>query len=75
MSETTKSLCQKCVMSVWCPTWAEVKCLTYERRIYNHTELTECPGFKKRPKNFTERKCRCEDCLKNELLFEENEEE
>lgn len=74
MSET-KSLCPNCSNSIKCPTWAEVKCTAKKRRIYGWKEMTECKEYKKRPAGWKEMPCRCEDCLKNEKLSEEVEEE
>ena len=64
MSENTTKLCPTCVNSIFCPTWAEQKCKVKGQRIYNHETLTECESYKKRPKDFKDPKCRCEDCLK-----------
>lgn len=74
MSET-KEFCPTCTQSIFCPTWSEVKCKAFERRVYNYDKLTECVFYKKRGKDFKEPRCRCEDCLKNESLHEEVEEE
>lgn len=67
----TKSLCETCIHSIRCETWAEWKCKLENRRIYEIR--TKCSGYKKRDSNFKEPKCQCEDCLKNELLFSEEE--
>ena len=63
-----KGLCYTCVNSVRCPTWAEWKCLAQKRRVYEYAEMTSCADFKKRGKDFKDRKCQCEDCLKNDSL-------
>ena len=68
-----ESLCLNCVNSIFCPTWAEVKCKVREKRIYNHAVLTDCGFYKKRDKNFKESPCQCEDCLKNEFLERQEE--
>ena len=70
----TSGLCPSCDNSIWCPTWDEWKCKVKERRIYDYKTLTKCKSYKKRDKNFKEPKCQCEDCLKNELLWGEEEE-
>jgi hypothetical protein len=69
----TKNLCQSCIHSIWCPTWGEWKCKAKLMRIYK--EVTECDSYKKRGKLFKESKCQCEDCLKNEKLAMDQEEE
>lgn len=77
MSET-KSLCEDCVSAVSCETWGEVKCLAQKKRIYGYVKLidpAQCKFYKKRGKGFKEPKCQCEDCLRNEQLAEESEEE
>lgn len=77
MSET-KSLCEDCTESRWCETYGEVKCLAQKKRIYGYVKLidpAQCKFYKKRGKNFKESKCQCEDCLRNEQLVEEAEEE
>lgn len=66
-----KFLCETCMNAIWCPTWAEWKCRSKEKRI--RRELTKCSDYKKRDKNFKEPKCQCKSCLENELLFEEEE--
>lgn len=68
---TDKCLCSSCVNSIWCPTWAEWKCKNFEKRIYEL--ISKCNGYKKRDKNFKEPECRCKDCLKNEMLWDEKE--
>lgn len=73
MSET-KGLCPTCSNSIFCKTWAEYKCSAKKRRIYGYETLTECKQYKKRPAGWKEMPCRCEDCLKNEMLAEEIEE-
>lgn len=77
MSQTrnTEPLCPTCGNSIYCPTWSEVKCTVKEKRIYGYKTMTVCGSYKKRPKDFKEPRCRCEDCLKNELLAAERLEE
>ena len=70
-----EGLCPTCVNSIWCDTWGEFKCKKLERRIYGYKKMTECKFYGKRDKFFKERKCQCEDCLKNESLAAENAEE
>lgn len=75
MSETKglyEGLCATCVHSIRCNTWAEMKCLKHKKR-YPNAGTKECEDYEKRPLKWTERPCRCEDCLKNELLMEEEE--
>ena len=67
-----KSLCPTCVYSIWCRTWAEWKCKKLQIRLRNSNVVTTCDHYKTRPKGFKEPKCQCEDCLKNELLYEED---
>lgn len=67
------TLCSSCALSIWCPTWTEWRCRKYEKRIYS--KLTTCPEYKVRPKGFKEPMCQCEDCLKNELILDEMDEE
>lgn len=66
-----KSLCPSCTNSIRCETWAEWKCKAQKRRIYGYKTMTVCGSYKKRPKDFKEPKCQCEDCLKNATLIEE----
>ena len=68
----TNGLCPSCENSIWCPTWAEWKCKVESKRIYS--AVTKCDSYKKRGKDFKEPKCQCEDCLKNEVLWDEEEE-
>lgn len=74
MSES-KSLCPACSNSIRCETWAEWKCTARKRRIYGWVDLTLGKKYKKRPKNWKEPPCRCKDCLENDKLSEEREEE
>ena len=64
MAETSKPICVTCTRSLWCPTWAEVKCKALMKRVHGYKTLTECKYYKKRGKDFKEPKCQCEDCLK-----------
>lgn len=75
MSEN--ALCPNCVNAVRCYTWAEWRCLKRALRFtsYGHSQPTECSDYKKRDKNFKEPRCQCDDCLRNESLIEELEEE
>lgn len=70
-----EGLCSNCTHSVWCPTWAEYKCLEKEIRFtqYGFEQPTTCADYTKRGKDFKERKCQCEGCLKNEALLDEEE--
>ena len=49
-----EGLCPSCVYSVWCPTWAEYKCLEKKIRFtqYGFKQPTTCDSYKKRDKNF-----------------------
>lgn len=69
----TSSLCGSCVNSIRCETWGEWKCVAKELRIYD--PVIYCKDYKKRGKDFKEPKCQCEDCLKNDLLAEEETED
>lgn len=73
MSDTTRNgLCSTCVNSIWCDTWGEWKCTVRKRRFYGSNIPDECKSYKKRGKDFKERPCQCEDCLKNpEVVMEE----
>lgn len=74
---TTNGLCPTCVNSIWCPTWAEYKCTKKEVRLtsYGLKQPITCADYKKRGKDFKESKCQCDDCLKNEKLLDEEDEE
>ena len=77
MSETKglyEGLCPTCTESRRCETWAEWKCVKLECR-FRYAGPKECPHYKKRPAGWKEMPCRCEDCLKNELLSEVEVEE
>ena len=74
MSEI-KSLCSMCINSIRCDTWGEWRCKKFEKRVYNHAQLTQCEGYSKRDKNFKETRCQCEDCLNNDLLAAEDKED
>lgn len=69
----TEDLCPSCTNSIRCNTWAEWKCKKHEKRIYGYKTITKCKFYVKRPKNFKEPKCQCEDCLNNELLLDEED--
>lgn len=68
-----EGLCKTCTESVRCGTWGEWKCLVHEKR-YPNAGVRTCEDYKKRPAKWTDKPCRCEDCLKNELLADEVEE-
>lgn len=72
-----KSLCSSCKFSLWCPTWGERKCVSRKIRftLHGYSQPTKCSDYKKRDKNFKEPNCQCDDCLKNESLADELEEE
>ena len=65
------SLCSKCNNSIWCDTWAEWKCKAKKRRIYNYKEVVKCDSYSKRPKDFKETRCQCDDCNENEMLYDD----
>lgn len=67
------NLCASCSNSLKCYTWAEWKCTAQTRRVYE--TVTKCDDYKKRGKDFKEPRCQCDDCLRNEALIEELEEE
>lgn len=67
-----KSLCPTCVHSIWCRTWAEWKCTQLCTRLRDNDIVVKCDYHKPRYKGFKEPKCQCEDCLKNEMLYEED---
>ena len=67
------NLCASCVNAVRCYTWGEWKCTAQARRVYE--TITKCDDYKKRGKVFKESRCQCDDCLRNESLAEELEEE
>lgn len=67
------NLCGSCSSGIWCGTWGQWKCSMKKRRIYE--TLTKCDSFAKKPKNWKEMRCQCKDCLRNESLAEELEEE
>ena len=75
MAENTTPLCPSCSNALHCETWGEYKCTVKKMRIYGCKTMTVCGSYKKRPKNWTEIPCRCEDCLKNDSLAEERAEE
>lgn len=62
-------LCVSCANSIFCETWGEWKCRDLEIRIRG--SLVECGSYKKRPRDFKESKCQCEDCLNNAALYED----
>ena len=62
-------LCDVCEYSRMCSVWGETKCVKLKQRIYNTIE--SCPDFKRRPKNFVEPKCQCEDCMSRGVGGEE----
>lgn len=68
-----EGLCSSCANSIWCPTWTQWKCLEHIKH-YPYAGVKECDDYKKRPVKWTNKRCRCEDCLRNELLAEEIEE-
>ena len=67
------NLCTSCSSGIWCGTWAQWKCTAQTRRV--HETATKCDVYKKRGKDFKESRCQCDDCLRNEALAEELEEE
>lgn len=70
-------LCASCVNAVRCYTWGEWKCLKQAVRFssYGHSMPTKCSDYEKRGKDFKESRCQCDDCLRNESLAEELDEE
>lgn len=74
---STDNLCANCVHSLWCPVWTELKCTKHDVVFssYGRSTPDECADFKKRGKDFKERLCHCDDCMDNESLVEQREEE
>lgn len=62
MSEPKGTICAICENSIWCDTWGNYKCLEYKMR--KEIEVISCPKFKKRQKDFKEKPCQCDDCLR-----------
>lgn len=54
-------MCDKCKHGIWCPTWAEWKCVKTSMRIYSIK--TNCADYEPRPKDEDEPKCQCHECL------------
>lgn len=54
-------MCEKCLYGIYCPTWAEWKCTIEATRMVK--PKSECDLFKRRPKDESEPKCQCRDCL------------
>lgn len=67
-----EGLCPSCTNAIRCETWAEWKCTAQKKRIYGYKTMSSCKFYKKRPKDFKEPKCQCEDCLKNVELDRED---
>lgn len=67
------NLCASCSNSLRCYTWGEYRCSAKKRRVYE--TVAKCDDYIKRPKNWKEMRCQCDDCLRNEALAEELEEE
>lgn len=65
-------LCPTCENSIRCDTWAEWRCKVKEKRIYDYKEMKTCLDYKRRGKDFKEPRCECENCLENDLLYEED---
>lgn len=55
--------CTICANAIWCPTWAEWKCVVQKKR--HVAAVTNCDDFKPKAKSFKEPECQCEDCLAN----------
>ena len=56
-----KDLCPSCVHSILCNTWGQFKCRAGATYVYK--DMTDCRSYKKRPKDFKETDCQCEDCM------------
>ncbi len=54
-------LCESCVSAKWCDSWGEWRCVKKAQRIYD--DVLKCSAYKKRPKDFKESGCQCEECL------------
>lgn len=72
---SNEGLCPVCANSIRCEIWAEWKCKVKGKRIYNYKEIKTCQDYIARGKDFEEPKCQCDDCLNNELLLDEEEED
>lgn len=70
MPEVTEK-CPTCANSIFCPTWAEWKCLKLKKRVYDKNERENCQYYQKRSKGAEEPQCHCEDCLKQGKDLEE----
>lgn len=53
--------CTTCTHSIWCPTWAEWKCVTRKKRYDKPVE--DCADYKKRGSTDEMKPCQCADCL------------
>ena len=67
-------LCSRCAFAIWCPTWAEMKCLAKNKRITEWATLGDCDSYKSKDKDFKEPECQCKNCLENDLLLDEEDE-
>lgn len=72
----SSGLCSTCVSSRWCSTWSEIKCVKHAKRFstFGFSQPAKCSDYEKRDKNFKELPCQCDNCLRNEKLFDELEE-
>ena len=68
-----KTLCSSCASSIWCPTWSEWKCKKHGLRMYS--AVASCNDYSARPKGFKEPACQCKDCLVNDIILDEADEE
>lgn len=62
----SQGLCPSCESAIWCNIWGQFKCKTKERYITGRKTI--CASYTKRPKDFKEPQCQCEDCLKHAEL-------
>lgn len=51
-----------CVNSIFCPSWAEFKCVERKEIIRNESVCDNCEYFKKRNKDEEIPDCHCETC-------------
>ena len=51
-----------CTNSIFCPTWAEWKCIEHKEMIRDESICDDCKSFKKRSKDNIMSECYCETC-------------
>lgn len=64
----TKQTCDTCENGIFCPTWAEVKCMVFLRRnVYEPDQPNDCEKYKKK-KSVEEPTCNCDECCESRSL-------